>query len=300
MEAAIRLSRPLAILAAIYLLAACAGQTFHDPHWFIDAKPQKIALRQVQHADKQRTIHGYLFKSATGNGRLVIYGPGCNGADTSGRNYHADHIKRFHAGGLDVLLLNSVSDRGLGEGGTCFISSEDKRFVSTPMISADALTAVKWARDNGYAPGRIGYFGFSHGARAGIWLAGERSLRNNTPAELKAEMPNFATIVLVYPACVDWTQYNKGVGPLATSLLIWGGDKDESEPAACVNFFPEALRKAELRIRIFPDTYHGYGFNAPMRVTIFAKATKITSAYNPQAHEETFSGSVAWFNARLK
>ena len=84
------------------------------------------------------------------------------------------------------------------------------------------------------------------------------------------------------------------------ALMIWGGDKDESDPAACANFFPPEIRKAEFKDRIFPDTYHGYGFNLPKRVTVFGGSTKKTSAYNPQAHEETFAGTVAWFNARLR
>ncbi len=270
-----------------------------DPAWFIHVTPQKIALRQVEHADARRTIYGYLFKSSTSNGRLVVYGPGCNGADKTGREYHVDHIKRFHAGGLDVLLLNSVSDRGLGEGGTCFIDSKDKRFVHTPMITGDALAAVVWARKQGYPPGRIGYFGFSHGSRAGLWLAAEGSLRGNTPAEFKIDKPNFAAVAVVYPDCRDWAQI-KSVGPLTTPLMIWGGDKDEGQPAACVNLFPEVSRKAEFRQRIFPDTYHGYGFNLPKRETVFSGNHRVTSAYNPAAHEETFNGSVTWFNERLK
>jgi dienelactone hydrolase len=288
--------------AAIILALGIAAPlcALADPAWRIMVKPQKIELRRVMHAGSERTIFGYLFKSHVRNGALVVYGPGCNGADRAGRDYHVDHMKRLHAGGLDVLLLNSVSDRGLDEGGTCFISASDKRFVHTPMMAGDALAAVKWARENGYASQRIGYFGFSHGSRAGIWLAGEASLRNVTPPELRPETLAFATIVLVYPDCWDWARYAKGVGPLTTSLMIWGGDKDESDPAACANFFPPESRKAEFKDRIFPDTYHGYGFNLPKRVTVFGASTKKTSAYNPQAHEETFAGTVAWFNARLQ
>lgn len=292
-------ARAAALVAALAAQTQAASGNASDPHWFVNVKPLKIELRQVDFADSQRAIRGYLFRSPASKGKLVVYGPGCNGADKAGRSYHADHIKRFHAGGLDVLLLNSVSDRGLGEGGTCFISAKDKRFVHTPMIAGDALMALKWARDNGYPPGRIGYFGFSHGSRAGIWLAGEVSLRHMTPPELKADKPAFATIVLVYPDCADWVQYKGGIGPLATSLMIWGGDKDENEPAACANLFPEASRKAEFKDRIFPDTYHGYGFNLPRRETLFGTVRKITSAYNPAAHDETFNGSVAWFDARL-
>jgi len=226
------------------LLAATALPALAGPSWSYMVKPQEIELRRVQHAGAERVIHGYLFNSHSRNGALVVYGPGCNGADRAGRDYHVDHIKRLHAGGLDVLLLNSVSDRGLGESGDCFIASSDPRYIHTPMMAGDALAAVKWARANGYAAARIGFFGFSQGARTGIWLAGEASLRNVTPPELRADGLSFATIVLIYPDCRDWAKYAAGVGPLATSLMIWGGDKDESEPAACVNFFPQAARKA--------------------------------------------------------
>jgi dienelactone hydrolase len=285
----------LALLLAAAMLPARA-----DPQWPIMVTPQKIELRRVTHAGSERAIHGYLFRSPARNGALVVYAPGCNGVDRIGRDYHADHIKRLHAGGLDVLLLNSVGDRGLGENGTCFVDSKDPRYVHTPMMAGDGLAAVKWARGNGYEPGRIGFFGFSHGSRAGIWLAGEQSLRNVTPPELRGQGLAFATIVLIYPDCWDWTKYASGVGPLTTSLMIWGGDKDEGQPAACVNFFPEAARKVEFRDRIFPDTYHGYGFNVPRREVVFSGNMRKTSAYNPQAQEETFSGTIAWFNERLK
>jgi dienelactone hydrolase len=282
------------------LLAAAALPALADPRWAYMVTPQKIELRRVQHAGAERVIHGYLFKSHARNGALVVYGPGCNGVDRYGRDYHVDHLKRLHAGGLDVLLLNSIGDRGLGEGGNCFIAGSDPRYVHTPMIAGDALAAVKWARANGYEPGRIGYFGFSHGSRTGIWLAGEQSLRGVTPPELRGQQLAFATIVLIYPDCSDWQKYASGVGPLATSLMIWGGDKDEGQPAACVKFFPEAARTAEFRDRIFPNTYHGYGFDLPQRVVIFGGNSPRTSAYNPQAQEETFAGTIAWFNDRLK
>ena len=283
-----------------FLLAALSLPAIADPAWAYIARPQKVELRRVQHAGSERAINGYLFKSPGGKGALVVYAPGCNGADRVGRDYHVDHVKRLHAGGLDVLLLNSIGDRGFGENGVCFVPSSDARFVHTPMIAGDALAAVKWARANGYEPGRVGFFGFSHGARTGIWLAGEQSLRNVTPPELRGQGLAFATIVLIYPDCYDWKKYASGVGPLTTSLMIWGGDKDEGEPAACVNFFPEAARKAEFRDRIFPDTYHGYGFNLPRREVVFGGNMRKTSAYNPQAQEETFAGTVAWFNERLK
>lgn len=288
------LRAPLLLAAAAALHGCSAGG------WPILAKPAEVELRTVMHAGERRTIRGYLFRSERPNGGLVVYGPGCNGADSTGREYHTDHVKRLHAGGLDVLLLNSVTDRGLGEGGTCFIADPDPRYVSTPMMAGDALAALKWARANGYRAERVGYFGFSHGARAGIWLAGEQSLRRVTPRELRGDKLAFATIVLVYPECADWAKYAADVGPLATSLMVWGGEKDESNPAACVNYFPAHQRKAEFQDRIFPDTYHGYGFYGPMRVTVFGNNTRKTSAYNPQAHEETFAGTVAWFNARLK
>jgi dienelactone hydrolase len=282
------------------LLVAAALPALADPQWPIMVTPQKIELRRVQHAGSERAIHGYLFRSHLRNGALVVYAPGCNGVDRIGRDYHADHIKRLHAGGLDVLLLNSVGDRGLGENGTCFVDGKDPRYVHTPMMAGDALAAVKWARANGYEPARIGFFGFSHGARTGIWLAGERSLTNVTPPELRGQGLAFATIVLIYPDCWDWAKYASGVGSLATSLMIWGGDKDEGQPAACVNFFPVEARRAEFRDRIFADTYHGYGFNVPKRTVLFGGTIRKTSAYNPQAQEETFSGTIAWFNERLK
>jgi dienelactone hydrolase len=288
------------LITGFALAVAAASALAADPQWLIMVRPEKVELRRVTHAGAERVIHGYLFRSHVSSGRLVVYGPGCNGADAAGRGYHVDHLKRLHAGGLDVLLLNSVSDRGLGENGTCFIGEKDPRAVHTPMIAGDALAGVRWARANGYAPGRIGYFGFSHGSRAGIWLAGEQSLKNVTPPELRPQGLAFASIVLVYPDCWDWERYAKGVGFLATSLMVWGGDKDESEPAACAKFFPPERRKAEFRDRIFPDTYHGYGFNLPRREVVFGGgARKKTSAYNPQAHEETFAGTVAWFNERL-
>lgn len=288
-------------LLVFFALTAASAQAFWDtdPVWYVPVKPQKISLREVYHAGAARKINGYLFKSPQSSGRLVIYGPGCNGADKTGREYHAEHIKRFHAGNLDVLLLNSVSDRGLGEGGTCFIEGRDSRYVHTPMISGDALAAVAWARKNGYEPGQIGYFGFSHGSRAGLWLAAETSRRNNTPAELREDKLSVAAIAVVYPDCRDWAQI-RGIGPLVTPLMIWGGDKDENQPALCANMFPEASRKAELKSRIFNDTYHGYGFNAPKRETLFAGSHRLTSAYNPEAQEETFAGTVEWFNKRLK
>jgi dienelactone hydrolase len=285
----------LGLLLAVFFLSARA-----DPQWPIMVRPEKMELRRVAHAGVERAIHGYLFRSHQRNGALVIYAPGCNGVDRTGRDYHADHIKRLHAGGLDVLLLNSIGDRGLGDNGTCFVDGKDPRYVHTPMMAGDALAAVKWARGNGYEAGRIGFFGFSQGARTGIWLAGERSLPNVTPPELRGQQLAFATIVLIYPDCWDWEKYASGVGPLATSLMVWGGDKDEGRPAACVNFFPPQARKAEFRDRIFPDTYHGYGFNRPRREVVFSGGMKKTSAYNPRAQEETFAGTIAWFNERLK
>jgi dienelactone hydrolase len=283
---------------ALLVLAAIPARA--DPQWPIMVSPQKVELRRVQHAGAERVIHGYLFRSHARNGALVVYAPGCNGADRVGRDYNADHIKRLHAGGLDVLLLNSIDDRGLGTDGTCFVRAEDPRYVHTPMMAGDGIAAVKWARGNGYEAGRIGFFGFSHGARAGIWLAGERSLANVTPPGLRGQGLAFATIVLVYPDCWDWEKHAGGVGPLATSLMVWGGDRDEGQPAACANFFPAQARKAEFRDRIFPDTYHGYGFNLPKREVLFAGTMRKTSAYNPQAQEETFSGTISWFNERLR
>jgi hypothetical protein len=294
------------ILAAA--LSCGTAHAFFGPSWALPTKPEKVLLREeifgmASAPTAKNTINGYLFKAPSSNGALVVYGPGCNGTDRNGLTYQADHIKRLHAGGFDVLLLNSIADRGnTQEGGNCFVAVNDKKFVTTQQIARDALAGLAWATKSGYKPEQIVYFGFSHSSRAGLWLAGENTRRIYLREINEGSYLKFAAIALVYPDCSDYGIVRQNAGPLSTPLMVYGGDKDESEPASCKLAFPEQSRQAEYKDRIFPDTYHGYGFPGEKRQTQFGGSggKKLTSAPNPAAHEETFTGAVEWFKANLK
>ena len=148
-----------------------------------------------------------------------------------------------------MSLLNSVSDRGWVEGHLLH-QRQGQRFVPTPVVPGDALAAVKWARDNGYAAGRIGCsVSATARARASGSRASQLATRDATRTE--GRRPTLP------PSC--WCPRLRGFGPvqggcrpLGNLPRDWGSVKDENQPAACVNFFPEASRRPGSRTGSFP------------------------------------------------
>ena len=91
----------------------------------------------------------------------------------------------------------------------------------------------------------------------------------------------FGAVAVIHPDCADHEKVRTYVGPLGTSVMIWGGDKDVNEPYNCHLLWPDGKRNAKFGSKIFPDTHHGFGFPGVKRQTVFGGARTLTSAPKP-------------------
>ena len=173
---------------------------------------------------------------------------------------YTDYAARFAAAGYHVLLPDSFGSRGSGP--ICTVR-DGERTITVETRRTDAIAAVRWlaARPEVDAR-RIVVLGWSHGAMT--TLTAINSARAGH-ARADAETP-LAGAVVFYPGCRALLRGNFTVD---TPLLMLLGEKDDwTPPARCLQLADRTRERqptAELTVRVYPDSYHGFDGQAPLR-----------------------------------
>jgi len=173
---------------------------------------------------------------------------------------YTDYAARFAAAGYHLLLPDSFGSRGSGP--ICTVRNGE-RTIKVETRRADAIAAVRWlAQQPEVDARRIVILGWSHGAMT--------TLVAINSARADAARPDAATplagAVAFYPGC---RALLRETFTLDTPLLMLLGEKDDwTPPARCVQLAERTRERqpaAELTVRVYPDSYHGFDGKAPLR-----------------------------------
>lgn len=184
---------------------------------------------------------------------------GCGGLwDGQGHRFerrYVDYVARLHAAGFHVLLPDSFSARG--ERSICLQKAGARR-ITVETRRADVAAAVRWlAAQPQVDAARIVLLGWSHGAMT--TLAAINAARSD------AAQPVAAAVVF-YPGCSALRQQEF---VLAQPLLMLLGTADDWTPPAHCEALVERVRErqpqADVTLRVYPGSYHGFDGAAPVR-----------------------------------
>ena len=225
-DAGVRLSLPLADGSGISAVTA---------HWFPRAgagpQPAVVALHGC----------GGLWQRGVAGRRLAARYP--------------DYVGRLHAAGYHVLLPDSFTARG--ETSICAQANRSRR-VTVEVRRADVAAAVAWlAAQPQVDARRIVVLGWSHGAMTALAAV--------NAARADAAHPVAATVVF-YPGCHALLQQEFRLAqPL---LMLLGAADDWTPPARCqalIGRVRAAQPQAEVTLRVYADSHHGFDDAAPLR-----------------------------------
>jgi dienelactone hydrolase len=210
------------------------------------------------------TAH-WLPAAAAGARPAIVALHGCGGLyRRDGRTLEArytDYAARFAAAGYHLLLPDSFGSRGAGP--ICTLRN-DERTITVETRRGDAAAAVRWlaARPEVDAR-RIVLLGWSHGAMTTLVAA--NSARSGA-ARPDASTP-LAGAVAFYPGCRALLREDFA---LDSPLLMLLGEKDDwTPPERCVELVARTRARqpaADLTLRVYPDSYHGFDGRAPLRL----------------------------------
>ncbi len=306
--------RLLAALAALGMVAfltpwSGAAQSNSDYTAYAAAYPnansgEKVELGIVIHMGKELPLTGYLTKPSDAPKQpAVIYMGGCNGFDSTGRQYMAEHLWWLREEGYVVLNVDSLSPRGITrENGTCDQrwSDDNPLYVSGPRRAQDAMIALTWLAQQPFVdPKRIGLFGFSAGANAAFSVAVHYAESYEPPRANAwgAYDDRFKAIFAIYPKCFEKANYERT--KIRTNTMIVIGELDtSSKPEYCRPFQP--VDGVEYRLKLYPNVYHSYMLPFRPREITWADGTRHWFAPDPAAKADTVREIKAWFAGQLR
>jgi len=162
----------------------------------------------------------------------------------------ADWAQRLLARGDVVLMVDSLTPRGLGE--MCSTAGF-KRSVQRDR-PADAYGALAYLRGQSYVRAdRIGIMGWSQGGGVILMSLADDSKRR--PPELGDA--NFRVAVAFYPgSCSQERLGNRFESDVP--LLVLLGAKDVWSPAAPCQERLDTVRPEEVEVQIYPNAYHDF------------------------------------------
>jgi dienelactone hydrolase len=190
---------------------------------------------------------------------VVIALHGCGGLyRRDGKTFDArypDAVARLHAAGFHVLLPDSFGSRGAGP--ICAIRNAE-RSITVETRRDDAIAAVAWAAAQPQVDARrIVLLGWSHGAMTTLSAINAARATHAQP---------LAAAVAFYPGC---TALLKEAFRLDMPLLLLLGEKDDwTPPAGCEKLVArtrQAQPAADLTLRVYADSYHGFDGTGPVR-----------------------------------
>ena len=203
-------------------------------------------------------VHWYPLKEARGPQPVVIAFHGCGGLyrsdSVSFDDRYPDYIRYLHERGYAVLLPDSFTSRGSGP--ICEIPARD-RTINVETRREDVLSAIAWLKSRSDVDGkRIALLGWSHGAMTVLSAL-------NTQREPHAQ--GVAGAAVFYPGCTDLLRRGYGLGvPL---LMQLGALDDWTAPEPCEKLVAQLAAQpgADVSLRIYPDSYHGFDSRTPAR-----------------------------------
>jgi dienelactone hydrolase len=168
---------------------------------------------------------------------------------------YVEYVGRLHAAGFHVLLPDSFTARG--ESSIC-MQKNDARGVTVEVRRADVAAAVRWlAAQPAVDATRIVVLGWSHGAMT--------TLAAINAARADAARPVAAAAVF-YPGCSALLKQDFVLEqPL---LMLLGAADDWTPPARCQSLVRRVRRaqpQADITLRVYADSYHGFDGTAPVR-----------------------------------
>jgi dienelactone hydrolase len=281
-----------------------AGQFagYAEKYWKLDSG-QKVELGEVVHAGKPLQLVGWLTKpSDAPKQAAVIYLGGCNGFDSLGKQYMAEHLTWLREEGYVVLNVDGLTPRGITrEGGYCDErwSDDNPRYISGNRRAQDAMIALTWLAKQPYVdPNRIGLFGFSGGANSAFAVAVHYAESYEPPRANAwgAYDARFKAIFAIYPRCFDKADYSRT--KIRTNTMIVIGELDtSSKPEWCKPF--KAVEGVEYRLKLYPGVYHSYMQPLRPREVVWSDGSRHWFAPDPAAKADTVKEMKAWFAKNL-
>lgn len=296
----------ITIAMSTWILPSAAQQNpspYVQRYWQPDSG-QRVEIGTVIHHGREIPLIGFLTKPSDAPGQAaVIYSGGCNGFDSLGRQYMAEHLGWLREEGYVVLNIDGLRPRGISrEGGTCDQQwkNENPLYVSDTRRAQDAMIALTWLAQQPFVdPKRVGLFGFSAGGGAAFSAAVHYAesyefLRVNA---FGAYSDRFAAIFSVYPTCFDKADTNRT--KIRSNLMIVIGELDtSSKPEWCKRF--SAIEGIEYELKIYPGVYHSYMLPLKPRYVTWANGTRHWFAPDIKAKDDTVQELKGWFRKYLK
>jgi dienelactone hydrolase len=206
----------------------------------------------------------------------VVVMHGCNGISPGTYTW----ARRLASWGYAALVVDSFGPRGVKN--VCGHGLE----IPGALRAKDAFAAAAYLRTRAdIDPERLGLVGFSHGGRAALVTAEERSA---TAAGAKP----FKAIVAYYPGCGQITQ------PLATDVQILIGDADDWSPVTLCSDLVARYADAPTHkplLKIYPGALHSFDTNIPARIYFGHRL-----AYDAAAAADSFEMTKQFFDNRLR
>lgn len=276
---------------------------YADTYWKPDSG-EKVTLGPIVHMGKEVSLLGYVTKPGDAPKQpAIIYLGGCNGFDSIGRQYMAEHLYWLRQEGYVVLNVDGLAPRGITrENGYCDQrwSDDNPLYVNANRRAQDAMVALTWLARQPYVdPARIGLFGFSGGANAAFAAAVHYAESYGPPRAnaFGAYDDRFKAIFAIYPRCFDKADYTRT--RIRSNLMITIGELDtSSKPDLCKPF--SATNGVEYNLKIYPGVYHSYMLPLKPREVVWSDGSRHWFAPDPKAKEDTVSEMKAWFRKHLK
>jgi dienelactone hydrolase len=260
-EALAEVPRAARALTLCALLLGCANAP--------QTPPSPAALSAVDLANPRPVIavkdavklRGHWFPAPGDGARPTVLAlHGCSGlylrdGKTFDRRY-PDFVARLNRSGYNVLLTDSFGSRGSGP--ICTKKLNERR-ITVDDRREDVIAAVSWlaARPDVDAK-RIALLGWSHG--------GSTTLAALNAARAEHAQP-LAGAVAFYPGC---RAFLPDPYRLDTPLLMLLAEKDDWTPPRHCEQLAGRIRAAQptadLAVKVFPDSYHGFDGKAALRL----------------------------------
>ncbi|HET7774146.1 MAG TPA: dienelactone hydrolase family protein [Burkholderiaceae bacterium] len=221
------------------------------------------------------------------NAPAIIALHGCGGLyRRDGKTLDArypDYVQRLNAQGYSVLLPDSFGSRGSGP--ICSVRNSE-RAIKVETRRDDVIAALAWVRlQPGVDARRVALLGWSHGART-------------TLSAIDASRSSFAREIVgaavFYPGCGELQR--KGMALQTAVLMQLGASDDWTPPARCEQLVTQlraADPPADITLKIYPDSYHGFDSTGPVRfradVPNGVNRSGVHAGGNPQAREAALS-----------
>lgn len=237
------------------------------------------------------TLNGYLYRpdsARSTSAPAIVFLHGCGGMINKRGIINVrevDWAQRLVARGYVVLMVDSLTPRGLGE--MCSTAGfKGSVYRDRP---ADAYGALEYLRSQSFVRAdRIGVMGWSQGGGVVLMSLADNSRRR--PPQLGDA--NFRVAVAFYPgSCSRERLGNRFESDVPLLTLL--GAKDVWSPAAPCQELLDTARPGEVEVQIYPNAYHDFDWpNLPVHSVPKYKTSKGVipiEGTDPEAREDALA-----------